>query len=99
MSWRVKRGVLVRYKQQGPWAGQLLIANLRGDQMLRIQLDPQQPDRVLQTSTLFHDEYGRIRDVLEAEDGSIYFMTNNRDGRGRPRASDDQIIRLIPRFP
>lgn len=84
---------------QGPWAGQLLIANLRGEQMLRIQLDPQQPDRVLQTSTFFHEEYGRIRDVLEAEDGSIYFMTNNRDGRGRPRASDDQIIRLIPRFP
>ena len=27
-------------------------------------------------------QYGRIRDVVEAPDGALYFSTSNRDGRG-----------------
>jgi glucose/arabinose dehydrogenase len=84
---------------QGPWKGQLLIANLRGQQLLQIQLNAQQPDEVTQTINLFRDEYGRIRDVLEAADGSIYVLTNNRDGRGKTGPTDDQIIRLVPQSP
>jgi len=34
--------------------------------------------------------------VYEAADGSIYIMTNNRDGRGNPRGDDDKIIRFRP---
>lgn len=45
---------------------------------------------------LFANEYGRIRDVIEGPDGSIYFTTSNRDGRGSPVAEDDRVIRLIP---
>jgi glucose/arabinose dehydrogenase len=42
-------------------------------------------------------EYGRLREVIQAKDGSIYLTTSNRDGRGNLAAGDDKIIRLIPK--
>ncbi|QRG68432.1 PQQ-dependent sugar dehydrogenase [Brevibacillus choshinensis] len=83
----------------GPWAGQLLVANLRGMQLQKVKLDPQKPDSVLEATALLQGEYGRLRDVFAARDGSLYVLTNNRDGRGTPQENDDRIIRLAPRQP
>jgi glucose/arabinose dehydrogenase len=44
-------------------------------------------------------EYGRIRHVVEGPDGTLWFVTNNTDGRGDgPRAGDDHIYSgpLVP---
>jgi glucose/arabinose dehydrogenase len=38
--------------------------------------------------------YGRIRTVVRAPDGSLWFATSNRDGRGSPRGGDDRIVRV-----
>lgn len=45
----------------------------------------------------FTGEYGRIREVLPAADGTLWFVTNNTDGRGTPRPGDDRIlsVRLV----
>ena len=36
-------------------------------------------------------KYGRVRDVLPGPDGSLWFLTNNTDGRGEPSEGDDKI--------
>jgi quinoprotein glucose dehydrogenase len=41
--------------------------------------------------------YGRIRDVVQGPDGYLYFLTNNRDGRGKPQENDDHIYRIMPK--
>ncbi|MEX2218440.1 MAG: PQQ-dependent sugar dehydrogenase [Phycisphaerales bacterium] len=41
-------------------------------------------------------EYGRIREVVSAPDGSLWFTTSNKDGRGRPAESDDRVLRFVP---
>ena len=41
--------------------------------------------------------YGRLRAVVEGPDGMLYILTNNRDGRGEPRSTDDRIIKIDPR--
>ncbi|MED4583369.1 PQQ-dependent sugar dehydrogenase [Brevibacillus choshinensis] len=84
---------------KGPWAGQLLVANLRGMQVQKITLDPERPDTVVKATSFWQGENGRLRDVFESKDGSLYLLTNNRDGRGTPRDDDDKIIRLVPRQP
>lgn len=79
---------------QGPWAGELLVASLAGQQLLRVSLPP--AGGAPSMTSLFKDKYGRIRKVAEGPDGTLYLMTNNRDGRGDPQEQDDQLIALRP---
>ncbi|MDF2485851.1 MAG: glucose sorbosone dehydrogenase [Herbinix sp.] len=86
----------ITYVNQGPWEGKLLVAALRGERLLALSFNEDQTE-VVNVDTWLQDEYGRLREVVMAEDGSIYIATNNRDGRGNPDATDDKIIRLVPR--
>ncbi|WP_338043628.1 PQQ-dependent sugar dehydrogenase [Paenibacillus hamazuiensis] len=87
----------ITFVSRGPWKGNLLVACLRGTRLLRIELGSDNRT-VKQVDTLLKDELGRIRNVVEGPDGSIYVMTNNRDGRGQPKPDDDKLIRFAPKF-
>ncbi len=39
-------------------------------------------------------EYGRLRTVQVAPDGTLWLSTSNRDGRGRPEDGDDRLLRF-----
>lgn len=86
----------IAFANQGPWQGKLLVTNLRGQQLLSITLNE---NGTIANNVDFwlKNEYGRLRDVIEGKDGSIYILTSNRDGRGTPNIGDDKIIRLIPK--
>lgn len=71
----------------------LFFGSLRGENLMRVTLDD---GKATGFDRLFHEEYGRIREVAESPDGAIYFSTSNRDGRGSPTTPDDRIFRIIP---
>ena len=48
------------------------------------------------SSALFVGQYGRLRTVVGAPNGTLWFSTSNRDGRGDARAGDDRILQLTP---
>jgi glucose/arabinose dehydrogenase len=75
--------------------GEFFFANLRGERLIRVRLDPAVPRRVLETEDLFTGVYGRLRDVVSGPDGALYVATSNRDGRGRPAPGDDRILRVV----
>lgn len=85
----------IAFVTQGPWQGNLLVANLRGQQLLAISLNGN-GTIVKKVEAHLKNEYGRLREVVQAKDGSIYITTSNMDGRGNPDKTDDRIIRLIP---
>ncbi|EKQ54458.1 MULTISPECIES: PQQ-dependent sugar dehydrogenase [unclassified Clostridium] len=86
----------ISFVRKGPWKGNLLVAALRGQQLLSLSLNGN-GTKVINIESLFKNEYGRLREVTENKDGSIYLTTSNRDGRGNPSVNDDRIIRLIPK--
>lgn len=66
---------------------------LKGEAIIRLVLDGR---KIISQERLLEKQYGRIREVAEAPDGTIYFSTSNRDGRGDPAKDDDRILRIVP---
>lgn len=77
------------------WDDNLLIASLRGQRVWRLVLN-EEGTEVVESEALFVREWGRLRAAVQAGDGSIWVLSNNRDGRGTPREGDDHIYRLGP---
>ena len=38
---------------------------------------------------------GRVRDVVQGTDGSLYVITSNTDGKGFPDGTDDKLLRIL----
>lgn len=73
--------------------GNFFFGCLAGTRIIRVVLDGR---KVVSQENLFDGSYGRIREMEQGPDGYIYFSTSNRDGRGKPAADDDRIMRLVP---
>jgi glucose/arabinose dehydrogenase len=77
------------------WEGDLFVAALRGERLWRLELGPD--GNVIGRHQLLRDEVGRIRNVVQAPDGSLWVTTSNLDGYGSPVSEqDDRILRLAP---
>jgi quinoprotein glucose dehydrogenase len=82
------------------YQGDLYVGTLRSRSLVRIGLSRENNTfKVNKIEHLFNDGrgnsgYGRIRTAVAGPDGYLYFLTNNRDGRGRPQENDDQILRF-----
>lgn len=78
--------------------GDLFVATLKSKSLIRVKLRRESAGyRVLKIERWFAGRFGRIRDVAEGPDGTLYFMTNNRDGRGSPHNGDDRIYMIVPK--
>jgi glucose/arabinose dehydrogenase len=81
-------GITFASSERLGYKGEILLASLRGEQLRAIDLQSNTQKTVL-------TGYGRIRDVIEAPDGSLYVTTSNRDGRAIPERGDDKILKII----
>jgi glucose/arabinose dehydrogenase len=76
------------------WEGDFFMAALRGERLWRLELG--KGGAVTEQEELLREEFGRLRHVAQAPDGSLWVLTSNRDGRGTPVPEDDRIVRLAP---
>ena len=72
-------------------AGRAWLGALQGECVWSVVLDGADAGK---TQQHFAGEYGRIRSVALAPDGSLWVTTSNRDGRTDPRPGDDRILRV-----
>jgi glucose/arabinose dehydrogenase len=86
-------GILI--PTSGPWRGSVLMACLRGVHLRRFVLASPDFRRVQSQEVYFEGELGRLRDVVQGPDGTIYLLTSNRDGRGRATSEDDRVLRIV----
>jgi len=70
------------------YQNEILLATLKAQQIRLIDLGSNVESNIL-------TGFGRIRDVVEASDGSLYVATSNKDGRAIPEQDDDKILRII----
>lgn len=79
------------------WRGAIWMAGLRGARLWQIPIEPGD-DGPATGEPVAHlvGEFGRLRTVAAAPDGSLWVVTSNTDGRGEVRDGDDRILRLTP---
>ena len=63
----------------------LYVAALRGTAIIEFDLKTKKQRKIV-------SDVGRIRDVMLV-DHTLYFITNNRDGRGTPQEDDDRLMK------
>lgn len=71
--------------------GSLFFGGLKGEGLYRVLFDGTKATSYEKVSEV---AFGRIRDVVEAPNGEIWFSTSNRDGRGTLRDGDDKVYKL-----
>jgi glucose/arabinose dehydrogenase len=81
----------------------LFVATLRSEALIRIKWGRGgNKYQVVEVERWFakgdqEGKYGRLRDVVESPEGTLYFLTSNRDGRGKLKPGDDKIYRILPK--
>lgn len=96
-----KNGMLAPVLDSGPkyaWApasllyyrGSLFFGGLKGEALYEYVIDTKE------LKEHFKNKFGRIRTIRKGPDGMFYLLTSNRDGRGKPIAEDDRLIRINP---
>ena len=90
-TWAPSGATFVRAATFPQLRGALLFAGLRSTTLWRLNVDGAPA-----LTPLLSDEYGRLRAVAEGPDGNLYVLTSSQDGRGKPTAADDRVLRLVP---
>jgi glucose/arabinose dehydrogenase len=77
------------------WEGDLFVTALRGERLWHLELNDE--GEITGRQKMFDGQVGRIRDVAQAPDGSLWVSTSNHDTYGSPVSEqDDRIFRLAP---
>ncbi len=72
--------------------GVAYVASLRGEVLWQVPLTGPRAGRA---TALRLGDLGRLRTVAAAQDGALWLITSNTDGRGDPRRGDDRVLRLV----
>jgi len=66
----------------------VFMAALRGERLWRIDPSTGTAD------AWFVNSFGRLREVVSGPDGTLWFVSNNTDGRGTPAPGDDRLYQV-----
>lgn len=73
------------------WKGNFFIGTLGSQHLQRIIIEN---NKVATNEVYFKDKFGRLREVIQGQDGHLYITTSNCDGRGNCQAQKDVILRI-----
>ena len=83
-------GILFYSGNNLPFDKKLLVASLRATALFELDLS-----KGLSSQKSVLGGLGRIRDVYEDQNGMLYIITSNTDGKGFPDSQDDKLVRIV----
>lgn len=82
-------GILFYYDDKVNLEHNFVMASLRATNLYELNLE-----EGLKSQKSILGGVGRIRDVAQGSDGSLYVITSNTDGKGFPESTDDKLLRI-----
>lgn len=70
-------------------SGKLYMACLRGERLIQFDIEKNYAQQ-----NLYHEKYGRLRNILPLNANSFVFCSSNKDGRGNADKTDDKLYKL-----
>ena len=93
-TWAPSGCTFVKNAVWGEWQHTWLVTGLRGQRLYRLRINDDGTSVLNLTDTL-HTTFGRLRNIVEAPDGSLYISTSNQGSNTPgPAVGDDRIYRL-----
>lgn len=83
-------GILFYYGDRVQLEHQFVITSLRATNLFEVNLQ-----EGLKSQKSILSGVGRVRDVVAGNDGSLYVITSNTDGKGFPDGTDDKLLRIV----
>jgi glucose/arabinose dehydrogenase len=81
-------GLTIPISDRLGYQNDVIFTTLRGSHLHQIDLESRMQDNILVG-------YGRLNDVFEAPNGSLYILTANKNAVGMGNAYDDRILQII----
>jgi glucose/arabinose dehydrogenase len=81
-------GLTIPISDRLGYQNDVIFTTLRGSHLHQIDLESRMQDNILVG-------YGRLNDVFEAPNGSLYILTANKNAVGMGNAHDDRILQII----
>ena len=82
-------GILYYSKEKIDLEASFVMASLRATNLYQLDFE-----EGLNSQKTILSGIGRIRDVAQGPDGSLYVITSNTDGKGFPESNDDKLLRI-----
>ncbi|MGZ3904470.1 MAG: PQQ-dependent sugar dehydrogenase, partial [Bacteroidia bacterium] len=83
--------IFIKGKQWGNWENKFMLGALKGEKL--IYCDITLGGAFVSRTDTFTNTYGRLRNVIQGPDGSIYFSSSN-VGSPTLQVGDDKIYRI-----
>lgn len=84
-------GIVFYFGDKIQLENQIVMASLRGSNLYSLEITK---DGIASQKSILSG-IGRIRDVNEGNDGYLYVITSNTDGKGFPTSDDDKLVRIL----
>ena len=81
--------ILFYYSDRVSLEHSFVMASLRATNLYELDLE-----QGLKSQKSILGGIGRVRDVAQGSDGSLYVITSNTDGKGFPDSNDDKLLRI-----
>ncbi len=91
-TWAPSGCAFIKGKEWGVWENSLVVGALKGQKLIRFKIESG-PNAISRTDTL-QNVFLRLRNVIQAPDGSIFFNTSNVGYPNPQIQGDDKIYRM-----
>ncbi|HXU25670.1 MAG TPA: PQQ-dependent sugar dehydrogenase [Bacteroidia bacterium] len=85
--------VFIKGKQWGAWENTLIVGALRGERLVRFKITDDGTAFISRADTLIN-EYLRLRNIIQAPDGSLIFSSSNMNTAINALPGDDKLYQL-----